>query len=362
MNKTIRLGIIGSGKITTNPGRHLDSIQSLHAQDVEVAALCDIIPGFARQVADRYGIEKAFDDYREMLKDETINAVAINTPTNSHKEIAIDCLRAGKHVYLEKPITTNAAEMEELLAVANESPGVFVAGSNGTMLNQMFLFRSMIEAGEMGDVYMVSVDRASSLLRDYGKGTRSKALNEGISKHSSSHNIEWALFLLGDPKPVSVVAKAYYKEGNTTIPESSREEDDDGCIAMVLFDNNASFTYKAFRAAPMRDRYEMKIYGDKMSIEYDVFRCYNEKVNGSTNPNCIRMYRSDPFVNMQTIDPQYPAERGHAAIYRHFFDCIRRGEKSTVMNGERGLVTMKIIDAIGRSVALGGRQILLEDE
>jgi predicted dehydrogenase len=361
MSVQINLGIIGAGKITTRSLGHLESIQALHAPDVQVKALCDVVPGFARKVADQYGIEMAFEDYHEMLKDDSINAVTINTPTNSHKQIAIDCLKAGKHVYLEKPITINAAEMKELLDVANASPGVFVAGSNGLFQSQMFLFKKMIDAGEMGEVYMVSVDRAASLRDGYGKGTRKKALNEGISKHSASHNVEWALFMLGDPKPVSVVAKGYYKEGNTSIPESAREEDDDGCIAMVLFDNNASFTYKAFRAAPMRDRYDMKIYGDKMSVEYDVHKCYKGDQFGWFYKDCIRMYRKDDFVNMQEIDPHFDVERGHIAIYRHFFDCIRRGEKSTISNGERGLVTMQILDAIEKSIALGGRQVMMED-
>ncbi|MBQ5959281.1 MAG: Gfo/Idh/MocA family oxidoreductase [Firmicutes bacterium] len=363
MDKTIHLGIIGAGAITVNPGRHLDSLKELKETDWELTAICDVVPGLAEKVAAKYGFRKFYTDYHEMLADDDINAITINTPTNSHYQIAVDCLKAGKHVYLEKPITVNAAEMESLLKVANASPGVFVAGSNGLFERQMFMFKDMIDAGEFGDVYMVSVDRASSRLNAYGKRDntkqRTKADNTGISKHSASHNVEWALFLLGDPKPVSVVAKAYYQEGNTTIPESERVEDDDGCIAMVLFDNNSSFTYKAFRAAPARDRYEMRVYGDKMSLEYDVDRCYNGHKKGLYGPDCIRMFKRDDFVGQFEMNPHYPAERGHAAIYRHFFDCIRRGEKSTISNGERGLVTMRIIDAIEESIRLGGKQVML---
>ncbi|MBQ7064691.1 MAG: Gfo/Idh/MocA family oxidoreductase [Firmicutes bacterium] len=359
MAEKIRLGIIGAGDVTVNPGRQLDSLKEVKETDWELYAICDYVPGLAEKVAARFGFRKAFTDYHEMLADDTINAIAINTPTNSHFQIAVDCLRAGKNVYLEKPITTNAAEMEELLKVANESPGVFVAGSNGLFQSQMFMFKRMIDAGEFGDVYMVSVDRAASLKDPYGKGKRSRKLNTGISIHSASHNVEWALFMLDDPKPVSVVAKAYYKEGNTTIPESERDEDDDGCIAMVLFENNASFTFKAFRAAPARDRYEMRIYGDKMSLEYDVHRCYNGHKFGVFNQDCIRMFKKDEFCGQVEINPHFPAERGHAALYRHFFDCIRRGEKSTISNGERGLVTMRILDAIQESIRLGGKQVML---
>ena len=129
---------------------------------------------------------------------------------------------------------------------------------------------------------------------------------------------------------------------------------------MVLFENNASFTYKAFRAAPAKDRYDMKIYGDNMSLEYNVYRCYNGHKFGEFNQDCIRMYKRDPYNGQVEINPHYPTEYGHAAIYRHFFDCIRRGEKSTISNGERGLVTMQILDAIEQSILQGGKQVFLK--
>ena len=91
--KSIRLGIIGAGSVTTNPGRHIDSIQALNDPGAELVALADVIPGFAKNVATRFGIKDGYDDYHELLARPDINAVAINTPTDTHKEIAIPMQR-----------------------------------------------------------------------------------------------------------------------------------------------------------------------------------------------------------------------------------------------------------------------------
>lgn len=351
----IRLGIIGAGKVTTLPGRHLDSILELEDSDVEIIAIADTSPGLAQQAAKDFHIPYAFEDYHDLLALSELDAVTINTPTHTHKSIAIDCFLANKHVYLEKPVTSTKAELQEILAVARTTDRVFLGGSNGLLQRQMGLFKQMIDQNQLGEVYMVSIDRASSRNHVYGLETKPKC-HEGISTHSGSHNVEWALYFLGDPAPVSVVAKGYYKECNLSTPTNTRDEDDDCCIATVFFDNGSSFLFKALRAAPEKDTYEMKIYGDKMTIHYDVQTCYKQK-----SDDCIRFYEYDTVVGMKETRPIYRCGRTHADMYRHFFQCIRQGTTS-LCNGDRGLVTMQILDAITTSIDSGGKQIFLNQE
>lgn len=109
--KTIRLGIIGAGKVTTDRNRHIDSIRSLNDRNVEITAIADVVPGLAKDVAERFGIPNSFEDYRQMLAMPDLDAVTINTPTATHLAIALDCIKAGKHLYVEKPITMNKAEL-----------------------------------------------------------------------------------------------------------------------------------------------------------------------------------------------------------------------------------------------------------
>lgn len=354
MNQKIRLGIIGAGKVTTNPDRHIDSIRSLKDKNVEITAIADIAPGLAAQVAEDFHIPYSFEDYHELLQMPEINAITINTPTFTHKQIALDCIRAKKHLYVEKPITMTAQELEEILEASRQSDKVFLAGSNGLLQRQMLMFREMITSGRMGEVYLITVDRASSRNQEYGTDSVAAKKGTGISSHSGSHNVEWALYLLGDPKPVSVQARGFYQTQSLTLSSNMDEVDDDTCIATVYFDNGSMFLFKALRAAPAKDMYEMKIYGDRMSVSYDVLKCYKQKSN-----DCIRFYNHDSVMGMQEIAPSFQCGKSHADMYRHFFHCIREGIPS-MSNGERGLVTMKILDAMEESIVSGGRQIFLD--
>ncbi len=216
-SQSIRLGIIGAGKVTTNPDRHIDSIRSLKDRNVEITAVADVLPGLARQVAENFSIPQWYEDYHQMLANPDINAITINTPTVTHKQIALDCIKAGKHLYVEKPITMTATELEEVLDAARQSDKVFLAGSNGLLQRQMSMFPKLIADGSMGQVYLVSVDRASSRSQEYGMDTVKEKKGTGISSHSGSHNVEWALYLLGDPKPVSVQARGFYKTQSLTL-------------------------------------------------------------------------------------------------------------------------------------------------
>jgi len=346
----INIGIIGVGDVTIN--RHIPSIVELSDADAKIHALADIIPGRARQIADKYGIPVATEDYRDLLNNDVINAIAINTRIDSHKQLTIEALEAGKHVYLEKPATVNAQEMEDIMKAARGRDNLLLAGSNGLLQAQMLMFKDIIDSGGIGEMFMVSVERAAA--RRGGEAPAPVVGREsGISKHSASHNIEWALYFLGDPKPALVMAKGYYRHGSVSQPQPRPDETDEFCIATVLFDNGTSFCYKALRDAAAGEEYVLNLYGDMGTIEYDVHRCYKQK-----SDDCIKIYRDIPGVGVQAEHPIMETGKTHAHMYRHFFDCIRSG-KRPISDGERALVVMRILDAIELSIKQGGRQVHL---
>lgn len=352
--ETIRLGIIGCGKVTTQ--RHIPSVASVSDPHVQLTAVADLAPGLAARTADRFGVPHAFADYRQLLADEAVNAVSICTPTATHAQIAIDALRAGKHVYLEKPAASNEAEMRGILAAARAGGNVFIVGSNGLLQPQMLLFKQLIDSRELGEVFHVSVSRASG--RDkHDKQRRSFSSDGGINMESASHNVEWALFFLGDPKPVAATCVGYYKYDNLSVSPDSRESGEtfDSCMALVQFDNGSSFMWQAMRSAVAPDKYELNIQGDQGSIHYDVHKCYKLK-----SDDCIRIYRQPEHGVMTETRPLMITGKTHAAMYEHFFDCIRESRPSPISGGERSVVVMRVLDALKASMAAGGRQILLE--
>src|SRR5690554_1677894 len=100
--KKLKVGIIGCGGIAN--GKHMPSLAKLDT--VEMVAFCDIVEDRAIDAAKRFGTEdaKVYTDYKELLKDESIDVVHVCTPNKSHSFITIDSLEAGKHVMCEKPM------------------------------------------------------------------------------------------------------------------------------------------------------------------------------------------------------------------------------------------------------------------
>ena len=118
MGKKLKYGVIGCGGIAF--GKHLPAIR--HLGDVDITAFFDILPDRAEKANREFseGQGKVFTDYRELLR-EDLDAVCVLTPNDSHCEITVAALRAGKHVICEKPMAKNYAEAKAMLAARDES-------------------------------------------------------------------------------------------------------------------------------------------------------------------------------------------------------------------------------------------------
>ena len=101
----LNIGVIGAGSIS---GAHLDAYAA--CPDAVLIAVCDLNEERAQEKATKYGAAKVYTDYRELLADPAIDAVSICTWNNSHAEISIAALQAGKHVLCEKPLCRTVEE------------------------------------------------------------------------------------------------------------------------------------------------------------------------------------------------------------------------------------------------------------
>jgi predicted dehydrogenase len=119
MSKTYRIAIIGCGGIAN--GKHMPSLSKL--KNVEMVAFCDIVVEKAKEAAEKYGKgeTKVYENYKEVLKDSSIDIVHVCTPNDAHAEIAIAALEAGKHVMCEKPMAKTAADARLMVAAAKRS-------------------------------------------------------------------------------------------------------------------------------------------------------------------------------------------------------------------------------------------------
>jgi len=141
----LRVAIVGCGKIAD---QHVQAIQRI--SDSVVIAVCDHEPLMAQQLAERFRINACHSDLEELLRLEKPDVVHITSPPQSHCALALQCLDAGCHVYLEKPFTVTAQEAEVVLAEAQRVKRLVTAGHNYQFSFEMLRMREMLADGFLG--------------------------------------------------------------------------------------------------------------------------------------------------------------------------------------------------------------------
>ena len=153
-NDRINFGLIGTGGMGTG---HLRSLVGRSKDDnISVVAVCDV---YKRRITRSVNIckEKGYDadgymDYRRLLERKDIDAVVISTPDHWHSKMTIDALDAGKHVYVEKPMTLNVEQAIEVRDAVRRYKKVLQVGPNMTAEDQYWKAHEIIEAGRVGKV------------------------------------------------------------------------------------------------------------------------------------------------------------------------------------------------------------------
>jgi predicted dehydrogenase len=141
----LKIAIVGCGKIAD---QHVHAIHRI--PDCEIVALCDRELLMAKQLGERCGVTVCFSDAREMLQSVRPDVVHITTPPQSHYSLAAECLKAGSHVYVEKPFTITAGEAESLLQLADRRNLKITAGHNLQFTLEMLEMRRLIKQGFLG--------------------------------------------------------------------------------------------------------------------------------------------------------------------------------------------------------------------
>lgn len=329
----INVGIIGTG------------IGQLHVngykrcQDVEITAVCDLDETRAKAFADRNGAKRACTDYREILDDESIDAVSICTPNALHAPIAIAAFEAGKHVICEKPISTSAEQGKAMVAAAKKSGKIFMMGFNNRFRGDTQLLKKCIENGDLGDIYYAKTGwlRRKGIPGMGGWFTTKAMSGGGPLIDLGVHVLDLTLWLMGNPRPVYVTGSSYAKFGPQRAKENGGTYDvEDLAAGMIRLENGATiFVEASWESYVERERIYTQLMGTKGGAEFDPLRIYTD-ING----------------NIADVQLQYPNVSGHEMEIMHFVECIREG-KTPITIGEHGLHIQLILDAIYESTQTG---------
>ncbi len=148
MRNPLRIGVIGCGRVTAL--RHLPALSRL--DDAAVVALADTDAACLKQVADRFHITNRYPDVRDLLKDAMVDVIAVCVPVQFHADIALAALDAGKHVFIEKPLTVTLEEADRVRDRARQVNRKVLVGFNFRWHRLIRQARGLLQQGVVEQV------------------------------------------------------------------------------------------------------------------------------------------------------------------------------------------------------------------
>lgn len=344
----LKIGLIGAGSIS---GAHLDAYAN--HPDVEVYAICDLNEERAKEKAEKYGASKTFTNYHDLLALPEIHAVSICTWNNTHAEIAIAALEAGKHVLVEKPLCKTVEEALKVEEAVKTSGKVLQVGFVRRYASNTQTLKQFIDQGELGEIYYAKASCLRRLGNPGGWFADVERSGGGPLIDLGVHIIDICWYLMGRPKVVSVSGNTYNKLGNrSNIKNLSfyKAADYDANVntvedlanAIIRFENGASLMVDvSFTLHAKQDELYVKLYGDKGGAELE--------------PELLLvMEKNDTILNAhpQVDNPSFDFANAFQNEINHFI-AATRGEKETLSPVQDGVEIMKILVGVYESAKTG---------
>ena len=353
--KKLKIGIIGNGgicKVAHLPCYIRETTQA------EIVALCDIKIERAEEIRDKYFPNaKVYSDYKELLKNEDVEAVDICTPNYLHSIIAVDAFEAGKHVFCEKPDAVNVEEVLKMEAASKKAGKVLMVMRNNRFTQASQYAKKYIDEGKMGEIY---AGRAAWQRRRGipGKGGwfTTKALSGGGPLIDLGvHMIDLAIWLMGNPIPVAVSGNTFCKFAdsdvsdlfNSTYGDANSEgtfDVEDLAMGMIRFDNGAILQIEFSWASNIeRETRFVELRGTKSGLKWtdESLDIYSEDNGCLTNTHMVNTAESN----------------GHGKNLEHFIDVVLNGT-DPCFKPQQGIDMIKILTAIYESAETGKEVIL----
>jgi len=327
----LTVGIIGAGYWGKNLVRTFAGNKSIHLKYI-----ADSDP--AIRVSTAYVPDTIWtEDYRRVLDDNTVEAVVVSTPAVTHYEIAREALSAGKHVFVEKPMTLVAVHAEELVRLSEENSLKLMVGHLLLYHPCITAIREYIENGEIGEPYYLYSQRLN-----LGK-VRS---DENALLSFAPHDISVAIYLLGEsPVSVSASGQCYLQENVEDVV----------FLTMLFPDRKIAHVHVSW-LDPHKVRKTTVVGSGKMVVFDDMeprekIRIYDRGVDRTPSYGSYA-----EFLSLRDGNIFIPAVKMTEPLRiecDHFIDCILN-DKTPRSNGRNGLVVTKVLECGQKSLSSGG--------
>jgi predicted dehydrogenase len=337
--QAIRVAILGAGW----PGvKHAEGYKS--AGGFEVVAVADRIPGRRKAILQTFPSAREYADANDAVRDVGVDAVSVCLPNDLHAPIALAALKAGKHVICETPPTTTAADAKRIAAAAAKAGKVVLYAAQRRFGGAEQAADQAIAKGYAGDVYHARASwmRTRGIPAGTGWFTDQSKSGGGAMIDLGVQMLDLAWRLLGQPAPLTAFAVAHRRFADR-VPEGTTFDVEDAAFALLRFEGGKSLELAASWAINQSPRHHgtaCRVYGNQGAVEVYtpqgpvLFRNFDEKGEAKEAP-----LKLPKLVH-------YPA------MMRHFRNCITNSQTPSP-SAEDGLVVMRMIDAIYKSIETG---------
>ncbi|PKN52259.1 MAG: gfo/Idh/MocA family oxidoreductase [Deltaproteobacteria bacterium HGW-Deltaproteobacteria-13] len=314
----LKMAVIGVGSMGRNHARVLMDIP-----DIQVMGIADKNIINARMVADKYGLP-VYEDHNQLFDECSPDAVIIAVPTTLHKEIAMDAVKRGIHVLIEKPIASTTDEAEEIIKMADQNHVTVAVGHIERFNPAVIELKKRIDAGELGQIFMIHARRLSPYPR--------RISDVGVAKDLATHELDMMRYLTGE-EVVHVSAE---------ISKVMHSPHEDIVFGLLRFQNGILGILDVNWVTPTTVR-ELTITGEKGMF---VVNYLSQELFFHENPASRQPLEGSVW--------DFTVDAGHMTRFQinkreplrseleSFINAVKTGSKPLI-NGYDGLATLKLV-------------------
>lgn len=343
----IKIGIIGAGNIGGVHAQEFSKLTDL----CEITAITDAYLPLAQQKAAQYEISAVAASPEELIRRSDVDAVVIGVPNQFHAPLAVQAIEAGKHVLLEKPMGINSEAARQILKASHNSDRVVMVGHQMRWEAVPMAIKEQVERGELGKIYTAKTGwfRRKGIPGWGTWFTRMDQSGGGPLIDIGVHMLDLALYLMGNPKPVSVYGATYAEFGPKRKGIGTWGKPDwnglydveDLATALIKMEDGSTLSLEVSWAVHMDTDNTPFIHlmGTEGGASY----------KGSTGKLLTEKF--DRPIETPLAKPDND-EGERARLSRHFLECIHSG-KQPITSALSGYTNNLILDAIYESSRTG---------
>ena len=328
----------------------------------DVVAIADVNKTAAEATAARLGIPEVHGDVASLLKRADLDAVSVIVPNKFHAPLTLQALKAGKHVFCEKPPALSAKEATTMAAAAKAARRTLMFNFNNRARPESFAMKDYIDRGEVGTINSCQtkwIRRAG--IPGFGGWFTTKALSGGGPLIDLLHMVDLGLYFMGCPEPAQVLARTFSDhidnkafKGPWGIPDNAKGVTDVEAAAhgFITFKTGQCMSF-AVSWAEMNKGEEVSVVFQGQKAGGMVRRLFGTDGFDSTAVDACELYTLEHGRQVnRTINVLPDETMGRTRSAMNFVRSIE-GTEAPLNTPDQAIALMKIIDAAYKSAATG---------